>query len=148
MDLAPGWPWAFPAGLMGFEAPNCRRHRVKRCNGNNFVTRTYKVGRFTRAIRRQAAIGKGYSCASQLFLIARPHASEARFRCARQYVQAARSVVGLSRPRGMRYFVQSCLLNGSAEFSVQGDNGQQVCRRQALHSNNPDIFLSVFHSAS
>jgi hypothetical protein len=25
-----------------------------------------------------------------------------------------------------------------------GDNGQQVCRRQALHSNNPDIFWSVF----
>src|SRR5262249_44301918 len=44
-----------------------------------------------------------------------------------------------ARPRGMRYFVQSCLLNGSAEFSVRATMGSKcaVGRR----SNNPDIFF-------
>jgi hypothetical protein len=34
-------------------------------------------------------------------------------------------------------------LNGDAEVSVRGYNEQQLCRRQALYSNNPTSFLSV-----
>jgi CRP/FNR family transcriptional regulator, cyclic AMP receptor protein len=41
----------------------------------------------------------------------------------------------------MMYFVRSCLLNGNCRIFRWGDNGQQVCRRQALYSNNPTSAL-------
>jgi hypothetical protein len=69
-------------------------------------------------------IVRDYSRASQFFLLRVSRERNSAWD-ARQCVQTARSVVRLPRPREAMYFVQSCLLNGSAEFFVWATMGSK-----------------------